>query len=379
MALGATVWLLVFATLDVAGCKRRHEGINIGLYASMTGAQAAFGFATRTGAQLAIDEVNAHGGLLGERVHLVVEDTRGDSNEAASAVTRLIDREGSIGVLGEIASSLSLAGGRVAQRRHIPMISPSSTNATVTQVGDYIFRVCFIDPFQGAVMATYARQRGFTRVAIFKDQGSAYSTGLAEAFRVGFTRMGGQVVDQQSYRSGDSHFSAQLGSMLGRQPDAIFIPGYYTEVALIAREARGLGFRGIFMGGDGWDAPALYANDDDALVGSMFSESFSPDHPVTAVGQAFVRQYEARYHTHANGLAALGYDAARVMADAIRRAHSLDPGRIRDAIAATHDFEGATGMTTINAQRNAVKSAVVLAVEANAIRFQQSIEPSQIH
>ncbi|MEI8259305.1 MAG: ABC transporter substrate-binding protein, partial [Deltaproteobacteria bacterium] len=264
VALGATAGLLIGAGLGIAGCKRRHEGITIGLYASMTGSQAAFGFATRNGAGLAIDEINAAGGLLGQRIRFVVEDTRGDSNEAASAVTRLIDREGAIGVLGEIASSLSLSGGRVAQRRHIPMISPSSTNATVTQVGDYIFRVCFIDPFQGAVMATYARQRGFTRVAIFKDQGSAYSTGLAEAFRVGFTRMGGQVVDQQSYRSSDSHFSAQLGSILGQHPDAIFVPGYYTEVALIAREARGLGFRGIFMGGDGWDAPALYANDDDA-------------------------------------------------------------------------------------------------------------------
>ena len=366
-------------TLATAGCKRKHEGIVLGLYASMTGPEAEFGISTRNGAQMAIDEVNARGGLLGQRIHLVVEDTRGDSNEAASAVTRLIDREGSVGVLGEIASSLSLAGGRVAQRRHTPMVSPSSTNETVTQVGNYIFRVCFIDPFQGAVMASYARQRGMTRVAIFKDQGSAYSTGLADAFRRTFSNSGGTVVDEQSYRASDTHFSAQLGSILRQNPDAIFVPGYYTNVALIAREARGLGFRGIFMGGDGWDAPALYENDDDALVGSVFSESFAPDHPVTPTGQAFVVNYRNRYHTDANGLAALGYDAALVMMDGIRRANSLDTARIRDAIASTRNFEGATGSTTLDAHRNAVKSAVVLGVEANSFRFQQSVEPDQIH
>ena len=365
--------------LATAGCKRKHEGIVLGLYASMTGPEAEFGISTRNGAQMAIDEVNARGGLLGQRIHLVVEDTRGDSNEAASAVTRLIDREGSVGVLGEIASSLSLAGGRVAQRRHTPMVSPSSTNETVTQVGNYIFRVCFIDPFQGAVMSSYARQRGMTRVAIFKDQGSAYSTGLADAFRRTFSNSGGTVVDEQSYRASDTHFSAQLGSILRQNPDAIFVPGYYTNVALIAREARGLGFRGIFMGGDGWDAPALYENDDDALVGSVFSESFAPDHPVTPTGQAFVVNYRNRYHTDANGLAALGYDAALVMMDGIRRANSLDTARIRDAIASTRNFEGATGSTTLDAHRNAVKSAVVLGVEANSFRFQQSVEPDPIH
>jgi branched-chain amino acid transport system substrate-binding protein len=374
----AAVLLAAFAVAALGACKRKHEGIVLGLYASMTGAEAEFGFSTRNGVQLAIDEVNARGGIMGQRVHLVVEDTRGDSNEAASAVTRLIDREGSVGVLGEIASSLSLAGGRVAQRRHTPMISPSSTNETVTQVGNYIFRVCFIDPFQGAVMASFARQRGWSRVAIFQDQGSAYSTGLASAFHQTFTRMGGQIVDEQSYRASDTHFSAQLGSILRQNPDAIFVPGYYTNVALIAREARGLGFRGAFMGGDGWDAPALYQNDDDALVGSFFSESFAPDHPVTPTGQHFVEAYRARYHTDANGLAALGYDAALVMMDAIRRANSLDTARIRDAIAATRDFEGATGVTTLDAHRNAVKSAVVLAVEPNSFRFQQSVEPSQI-
>jgi branched-chain amino acid transport system substrate-binding protein len=258
------------------------------------------------------------------------------------------------------------------------MISPSSTNVTVTQIGDYVFRVCFVDSFQGAVMASFAKQHNLNRVAIFRDQGSAYATGLGDGFRTRFTALGGTIVDEQSYRESDSHFSAQLQSIFSHQPDAIFIPGYYTQVALIAREARGLGFRGVFLGGDGWDSPPLYQNDDDALVGSFFSEGFAPDHPVTARGQHFVEAYRQRYNMPGNGLAALGYDAALVMADAIRRANSTDPARIRDAIAHTQNFEGATGVITIDANRNAVKSAVVLQVEANGFHFVQSFEPSQV-
>jgi len=360
----------------LGSCRRRPGGIVLGLYASMTGSEAEFGQNTLRGVQLAIDEINSHGGIRGQQVRLVNEDTRGDSNEAASAVTRLIDREGVVGVLGEIASSLSLAGGRVAQRRHIPMISPSSTNETVTQIGDYVFRVCFIDPFQGAVMARFVRENlHLTRVAIFKDQGSAYSTGLADAFRRTFTNLGGQIVDEQSYRATDTHFSAQLGSILGRQPEAVFIPGYYTQVALIAQEARGLGYRGPFLGGDGWDAPALYQNDGDALVGSFLTEAFAPDHPTTARGQSFVQRYRERFHADANGLAALGYDSAMVMMDAIRRAGDTNPAHIRDAIAATRNFEGATGSISIDAQRNAVKGAVVLEVLANSFRFREAINP----
>jgi branched-chain amino acid transport system substrate-binding protein len=375
--------VLTLVACGFGGCRRKRPGVTLGLYASMTGAEAEFGISTRNGVQLAVDELNQAGGIGGQRVWLAVEDTRGDSTEAASAVTRLIGREGADGIIGEIASSLSLAGGRVAQRHHVPMITPSSTNETVTQLGDYVFRVCFIDPFQGTVMARFARGlrvegRTVSRVAIFQDQGSAYSTGLANAFRATFIRLGGEIVSEQSYRASDTHFSAQLGSILAQNPDAIFVPGYYTQVALIAREARGLGFRGPFLGGDGWDAPALYENDADALVGSYFSEAFAPDHPTTTRGQHFVEAYRRRYGVAANGLAALGYDAALVMADAMRRAGSTDPARVRDAIARTRDFEGATGTITIGPDRNAIKGAVILAVEPNGFRFHQAIEASEL-
>jgi branched-chain amino acid transport system substrate-binding protein len=363
----------------VPACKKKNNGIVIGAYLSMTGGEAEFGISTRNGVQIAIDEINGRGGLLGQQLRLVVEDDRGDSTEAASAVTRLIDREGASVIIGEVASSLSLSGGRVAQRRRIPMVSPSSTNEDVTRVGDYIFRVCFIDPFQGAVMARFAKELQVAgapvqKVAIFRDEASAYSTGLARSFRETFTRLGGEIVDEQSYRKGDTHFSAQLSGMVAKAPHAMFVPGYYTEVALIAREARSAGFTGPMLGGDGWDAPALFRNDDDKLVGSYFSEGFAPDHPTTAVGQRFVAAYSQKYRSDANGLAALGYDAMIVSADAIRRANSKEGPAIRAALAATANVEGATGRISIDAERNAVKGAVILEVRENAFRFHRAIE-----
>jgi branched-chain amino acid transport system substrate-binding protein len=361
-------------------CKKNGDSqtgpIAIGLYCSLTGAQADFGISTQRGATLAFEEVNQHGGILGRQVRLVSEDTRGDSNEATSAVTRLIDREHVVAVIGEIASTLSLAGGRVCQRKGIPMVSPSSTNPSVTAIGDHVFRVCFIDPFQGDVMARFTKNTlHFDRVAVFRDQASAYSMGLADAFKTSFAAVGGTLVDDQSYRSSDTHFSAQLTSMLGHQPQAIFVPGYYTEVALIAREARAAGFQGRFLGGDGWSGPSLYQNDDDKLVGDYFSDGFAPEGATTPIAQDFVRRFREHFHTDPNGLAALGYDAALVVFDAIRRSSSTDPARITTALAHTRDVQGATGAITLNEHRDAVKAAVILEVTANGPRYHQTVNP----
>jgi branched-chain amino acid transport system substrate-binding protein len=360
-----------------AACKQKRNGIAVGLYCSLTGAQADFGIATQRGVTLAFDEVNARGGLLGQQLRLVSADTRGDSNEATSAVTRLIDRDQVVAVIGEIASTLSLAGGRVCQRKGIPMVSPSSTNPAVTQIGNNVFRVCFIDPFQGEVMARFAKTTlSFDRVAIFKDQASAYSVGLAEAFRASFTRLGGTIVDEQAYRSSETHFSAQISSMLAHQPQAIFVPGYYTEVTLIAREARGAGFRGRFLGGDGWSGASLTQNDDDKLVGDFFSEGFAPEGATSPVARDFVRRFTQRFRVEPTGLAALGYDAALVLFDAVRRAASAEPTRVRAALATTRNVEGATGVITLNEQRDAVKSAVILEVTTSGFRYHQTVNPT---
>jgi branched-chain amino acid transport system substrate-binding protein len=368
--------LAAAASVSALGCKSKREGITVGLYCSLTGPQADFGISTRRGVEMAFDELNRAGGVLGQRIRLAVEDTRGDASEATSAVTRLIDREGAMAIVGEIASTLSLAGGRVCQRRHIPMISPSSTNPSVTEIGDYVFRVCFIDPFQGRVMAQFAKSTlHFDRVAIFKDEAAAYSVGLAQAFREAFTSMGGTVTTEQSYRSSETHFSAQLATILGTNPQAIFVPGYYTEVALIAREARGAGFQGKLLGGDGWSGPSLTQNDDDKLVGDYYSAGFAPEGATTPVGRDFVRNFKARYSLDPNDMGALGYDASKVLFDAIRRAGSADPARVRAALASTRDFQGATGSITLDAQRNAVKSAVILEVQSNATRFHETVNP----
>jgi branched-chain amino acid transport system substrate-binding protein len=349
--------------------------IVVGHYASMTGSTAHFGQDTDRGVRLAIEEANAKGGVLGKKIRVVTLDTRGDSAEAASAVNRLIDVEKVTALLGEVASSLSLAGGRVAQRRKIPMISPTSTNPKVTEVGNYIFRVCFIDPFQGKVMATFARQNlKLDKVAILKDVKNDYSIGLADAFLKSFTAIGGTVVVEQSYSQGDTDFSAQVTAIRGTPAQAIFVPGYYSEVGSIARTADRLGLKIPLLGGDGWDSPDLFKIGGDTINGSYFSDHFAPDQS-SAQAKAFVATFTAKYGMAPSGLGALGYEAAEVLVDAIRRAGKDDPTAIRDAIAATKDFEGVTGKITIDPQRNAQKSAVVLKIEGGKAKFETSIAP----
>jgi branched-chain amino acid transport system substrate-binding protein len=349
--------------------------IVIGHYASMTGSTAHFGQDTDRGVRMAIDEANAKGGVLGKKLRVVTLDTRGDSAEAANAVNRLIDVEKVTSLLGEVASSLSLAGGRVAQRRKIPMISPTSTNPKVTEVGDYIFRVCFIDPFQGKVMATFARQNlKLDKVAILKDVKNDYSIGLADAFQKSFVAQGGTIVVEQSYSQGDTDFSAQVTAIRGSSAQAIFVPGYYAEVGSIARTADRLGLKIPLLGGDGWDSPDLFKIGGDTINGSYFSDHFAPD-VATDQAKQFVATFTAKYGDAPSGLSALGYEAAEVLVDAIARAGKDDPTAIRDAIAQTKDFQGVTGKITIDAQRNAQKSAVVLKIEGGKAKFETSIAP----
>jgi branched-chain amino acid transport system substrate-binding protein len=347
----------------------------IGHYASMTGSTAHFGQDTDRGVRLAIDEANAKGGVLGKKLRVVTLDTRGDSAEAANAVNRLIDVEKVTALLGEVASSLSLAGGRVAQRRKIPMISPTSTNPKVTEVGDYIFRVCFIDPFQGKVMATFARQNlKLDKVAILRDVKNDYSIGLADAFQKSFTALGGTILVEQSYSQGDTDFSAQVTAIRGTAAQAIFVPGYYSEVGSIARTADRLGLKVPLLGGDGWDSPDLFKIGGDAINGSYFSDHFAPD-LATEQAKQFVAKFTAKYGVAPSGLGALGYEAAEVLVDAIRRAGKDDPRAIRDAIAQTKDFQGVTGKITMDSQRNPQKSAVVLKIEGGKAKFETAIAP----
>jgi len=368
--------------LTAIGCSSgggNQNEIVIGHFASMTGSEATFGQSTDNGIQLAIEEINAAGGVNGRRLRVITYDDKGDSKEAGSAVTRLATRDRVVAVLGEVASSLSLAGAPICQEHGIPMISPSSTNEAVTQEGDKIFRVCFIDNFQAYVTAKYIRglQSGpVSKVAILFDQSSAYSVGLADEFEKSFAALGGQVILRQSYSKGDQDFSAQLTAIRGANPEMVFLPGYYTDVGNIAVQARKLGIMVPLFGGDGWTSSKLTEIGGDALEGCFYSEHYSPEDPNPRI-QNFITKYKAKYNATPDGLAALGYDAARLLADAMTRAPSLSGDDLAAAIAATRDFEGVTGTFSIDAARNAVKPAVILKIKDRQPRYEATVEPDR--
>ncbi len=353
------------------------ESILIGHFGSMTGSEATFGQSTDNGIRLAIKELNATGGIKGKQIALKTYDDQGKSQEAGTAVTRLITSDKVVAVLGEVASSLSQAGGRVAQQYGVPMISPSSTNPTVTQIGDMVFRVCFLDPFQGWVAAKFARENlKAEKAAILYDQGQAYSKGLMDAFDKAFKEMGGTITTVQAYTGGDQDFSAQLTTMRQTNPDVIFVPGYYTDAGNISIQVRKLGLTAPLLGGDGWDSVKLAEIGGSSIEGSYFTNHYSHQNPDPQV-QQFVSHYKTDYGQIPDGLAALGYDAARLLFDAMGRAPALDGKSLAASIAATKGFAGVTGKITIDAERNAQKAAVVLQMKNGVPAYVTTIEPPQ--
>jgi branched-chain amino acid transport system substrate-binding protein len=349
--------------------------ILVGEYSSLTGGTATFGQSTHNGILLAFDEVNAAGGVLGKKLKVLTEDDQSKPEEAATAATKLISQNRVVALLGEVASSRSLAAAPIAQSNKVPMISPSSTNPRVTQVGDYIFRVCFIDPFQGAVMAKFvANTLKLKKVAILYDVRNDYSVGLRNFFTDTFKGLGGQIIAEQSYSEGDSDFRAQLTQLKSKGPEAIYVPGYYTEAGTVARQARELGLTVPLLGGDGWDSPKLFEIGGDAIKGSYISNHYSMDDPSPAI-QKFVADYKAKHGAGPDALAALAYDAAKILADAMKRAGTTEGPKLRDAIAATKDYNGVTGKITIDKDRNAIKPAVVLKVGSGKFEYIETITP----
>jgi branched-chain amino acid transport system substrate-binding protein len=351
--------------------------ILIGEVGSMTGTEASFGQSTHKGVQLAIDELNAQGGIKGRKLRDLSIDDQGKPEEASSNVTELITREHVSAILGEVASSISLQMAPIAQSHQVPMVSPSSTNTKVTQVGDYIFRVCFIDPFQGQVMARFTKDDlNLGKVAIFRDIASDYSTGLADEFTATYKKSGGEIVADESYHKGDVDFRAQLTSLKAKNPQAIFIPGYYTDVGLIAKQARDLGIQAILLGGDGWDSEKLYEIGGKALEGSYFSDHYSVEDTSPRI-KAFVDSYKKKFKDEVpNSLAAMGYDAMIVLADGMKRAEDLSGPKLRDALAATKNFEAVTGTISMDANRNAQKPAVVIKVAPGGrYEFVKRVQP----
>lgn len=350
------------------------DPIRVGEFASLTGASASFGQSSHKGTELAIEEINASGGVLGRPIELVTEDDQSQAGQPATIVRKLISQDKVVAVLGEVASSKSLEAAPICQQNRIPMITPASTNPKVTEVGDYIFRVCFIDPFQGTVMSKFARENGWKKVAVLTDVKQDYSVGLAEFFIKDFLANGGQIVREQKYSTGDKDFKPQLTSIKASQPDAIFVPGYYAEVSLIAKQAKLLGIKVPLLGGDGWVGDSLLKVAGKSLDGSFFSSHFSSDDESPKV-RSFVEKFKAKYGEVPDDMAALGYDSAMILADAIRTAGTTDSGPLRGTIAATAAHAGVTGKITLDAQRNASKSAVILKIGDGGFHFVKKVEP----
>lgn len=357
---------IIAALLAAIACQPSGSGgdkVRIGVFMSLTGDTANFGISSTNGIKMAADEVNGTGGINGKQIELLVQDDRSDASEAATIVTKFVTQDQVHAILGEVASSRSIAAAPIAQNAKIPMLTPSSTNPEVTRKGDYIFRSCFIDPVQGAAIAQFAaRTLNAKRGALMVDRKNDYSTGLEKVINDVFTRLGGQIVVTQSYQAADQDFNAQITSIKGANPDVIFVPGYYGDVGLFAKQARDKGITIPIVGGDGWDSPSLYQIGGAALNGCYFSNHYSPDDADPLV-QKFVNDYKSRFGTVPDALAATAYDAARIMFDAIKRANSLDGAAIRNALAATKDFPGVTGKVTFNENRDAVKPIVMIKIE----------------
>jgi branched-chain amino acid transport system substrate-binding protein len=352
--------------------------ILIGEYGSLTGAQATFGQSTHNAIMMAIDEVNGNGGVNGRKIKVLTEDDQSKSEEAQNAVTKLISQNGVLAILGEVASSCSIAAAPTCQSNKVPMITPSSTNPEVTKKGDYIFRVCFTDDYQGENIARFAAtQLKIKRAAILTDVKNDYSTGLTATITRVFTSLGGQIVGKASYSNGDSDFRSQLTAVGANKPEAIFVPGYYGDVAQIAIQARDLGMKQPLLGGDGWESPKLVEIGGRALDGSMYTNHYFYADPNPVV-RNFVQRYKDRYGAIPDGMAALGYDAARVLADAIKRAKKLDGPSLRDAIAETKNFDGVSGKITLGPDRNAVgKKIIVEEVKNGQLTLRATIEPTK--
>ena len=394
----ATLRTIVSVLLVVLGCsKPANEVLIIGEYGSLTGNDATFGQSTKEGIEVAWDELKAEKAnqIGGFTVDVRAEDDQGRAEEAATVVQKLVNQDRAIAVLGEVASSRSLAAAPICQAAGVPMITPSSTNPRVTQVGDFIFRMCFLDDFQGKAMAKFtAENLGIKSVAVLKDVKSDYSVGLAQYFTDNFTALGGTVVVEQSYSAGDQDFRAQLTAIKARSPQAIVIPGYYTEAGLIGRQARELGITVPLIGGDGWESEQLLQIGGEALNGCYYTNHWALDAPDPRL-QEFLKKYRAKYGKDPDAIGGLAYDAARVLFQSLEQLATEDPQtfqglssskantperqaatkKLRDLIAATRSFPGVSGTINLDENRNASKPAVVIEVKDGKKVYNTSIQP----
>ncbi|MDA8426601.1 MAG: ABC transporter substrate-binding protein [Treponema sp.] len=371
--------LFAVLSLVLAGaffsCGGGSKYVTVGAVGPVTGPAATFGISTKNGDTLAVDEWNANGGVLGKQIKMVFADDKGDPAEGATVYTKLIQQNKVCAIVGTVMSNVSLAGAPICQAAKIPMVATASTNPKVTEVGDYIFRACFIDPFQGTVGADFAYNNlKARRAACIYDLGNDYTKGLAEFFKAQFTKLGGKIVADEGHDHGVTDFKAQLTRIVQAKPDIIYNPDYYNDVALIAKQARELGFKGPLMGGDGWDSPDLVKIGGSAVEGCYFTNHYSKD-DTRPVVQDFIKKYQAKFNEVPDALAVLAYDAMNLTLNAIKTAGSTKGPAIRDALAAS-DFQAVTGEIKFDANRNPIKSAVIIEIKNGQQQFVTTIAPT---
>jgi branched-chain amino acid transport system substrate-binding protein len=380
VAVLAAVLLMAGILIGCGGASSNE--IKIGVLNEMTGGNATMGTSSANGAKMAIKEANAKGGVLGKQIQAVVADNKSEPSEAANAMTKLATQDKVVAITGMFASSNAIAASSVAESTKVPFLAVGATNPKVTvdektnKVKDYTFRVCFIDPFQGTVGANFVLNTLNLKKAVFLvDNSSDYSKGLAAFFKDAFTKGGGTVIAEEAYLQKDQDFKTILTKVKALNAEVIYVPGYYEEVGKIVKQAREMGITVPIIGGDGWDSPKLVEiGTPAALNNTYFTNHYSVD-DTSAASQAFVEAYKKEYGQAPDALAVLGYDAANVLIDAIKRANSTEPAKIREALAATKDFMTVTGSTTLNATHDAVKSAVIIEMKDGKQMFKATVKP----
>ena len=347
------------ASLALSCTAKESDTVAIGAIFPLSGPVAFYGNESRDGGLLAIEEINAAGGLLGKKITLISEDDEGNAEKTVNAFTKLTNRNKVSFIFGSSTSGPTQAMTALAQRGGVILMSPSATNVDVTLAGDYIFRACFIDPFQGVVGADFAYGTlGSRRAAVLYDAGADYNTGLGEAFKNQFRALGGQVVADEAYQTGDVDFNAQVTRIRATNPDVVYLPNYYNDVSLQAKQLRDQGVTCALVGGDGWDD--LINNAEDEVLNGFWSSGFASD-TTDPMGMAFVQAFQARFNRPASQFSALGYDAMMLILDAIKAAGSFDTAAVKDALA---EIDGVyvTGNIRFDADRNPIKSAAILEI-----------------
>lgn len=369
--------LIVLLVLAGSGCTKKESNvIKIGVFEPITGANAAGGQLEVEGIKLAN---KLYPEVLGKKVELVIADNKSDKVEAATAAARLVEKDKVTAIIGSWGSSLSMAAGDIVKQGKVPTVGASCTNPLVTAGNDFYFRVCFIDPFQGTVMANYAYSKlNAKKAAIIQEINNDYAVGLAKFFMDSFKALTGDqeaIVAVANYNTGDQDFSAQLTNVKAQNPDVIFAPGNFTESALIISQARKLGIDCPFIGGDTWETQEFLDIGQEAVEGVVFSTFFATETPITAESAKFIKAYRDEYNKEPAAVAALGYDAYILILDALKRANTTDRVKLRDEIAKTKNFEGAAGIITLDANGDAVKNAVIKVVKAQKFTYLDTIAP----